>query len=109
MTDSSVTEAAEVTSAHLDTVYMALADEHRRQVLRYFLTTDETVASVDDLIDYAIENGTGDTTHDRLALTFHHIALPKLAELGAVEYDARDQEVRYRGHSLLERLLTTST
>ncbi|QLG27453.1 hypothetical protein HUG10_07770 [Halorarum halophilum] len=40
----------------------------------------------------------------RASIRFHHIALPKLAAVGLVDYDERTKTVRYHGHSRLEHI-----
>ncbi len=40
--------------------------------------------------------------HDQVAATVHHIHIPKLSEVGILEYDARSQAIRYRSHTALE-------
>jgi len=88
----------------VDGAFEALADEHRRRVVRYFQTVEEDVASVDALVDYASERSSETPTRDQLEVRFHHVTLPKLADLGVVEYDARSRTVRYCGPSLVDRL-----
>lgn len=90
----------------LDALFTALADEHRRQVVRYFISSQDHVASVADLIDDAVENGSGESSRDQLELVYYHATLPKLAALGVIEYNARSRTVRYRGSQELKRLLT---
>lgn len=98
-----------MSSNSLDTLFLALADEQRRQVLQYFQTTADDITSVEELITYTLEEGSDGTSHEQLELTFHHITLPKLADLGVIEYDARSQTVRYCGSPVLEQVLTVVT
>lgn len=72
----------------VDGLFEALADEHRRRVIQYFRTNDD-VATVDALVDHASERD--GSTRDRLEGRFHHVTLPKLADLGVLEYDARSR------------------
>lgn len=95
-----------MTEQLFDTLFLALADEQRRQVLQYFQTTANNTASVEELITYTLKEGSDDESHDQLELMFHHSTLPKLANLGFVEYDDRSQTVRYYGSPVLERALT---
>ena len=91
-----------------DELLSALTNQYCRFVLRYFRNTSEDAASVEDLsTSFARENG-GD--EDRAALHLHHTALPKLSDVGIVDYDARSTTVRYHGHPQLEdchRLLSS--
>lgn len=88
----------------LDALFTALADEHRRQVLRYFRAREDEIASVDDIVAFAHDSESR-LDRRRLELLFHHATLPKLADLGFVEYDPRSGTVRYRGTPVLERVL----
>lgn len=96
-------------SKRLNALFRALSSEHRRQVLRYFQTAKDEVATIDGLIDHIIEEGEGGPTRDQLELTFHHVTLPKLADLGVIEYDNRSGSVRYREPPVVERVLTVVT
>ncbi|WP_313691702.1 DUF7344 domain-containing protein [Halorarum halobium] len=80
-----------------------LATEESRATLDYFQSTSDDMASVAELADELNEYGTKDT--ERIAIQLHHSTLPKLADVGAVEYDPRSRTVRYRGHDELELLL----
>lgn len=86
-----------------------LADEHRRQVVRYFQTDGNTVASVDDLVEHVAGWEVSASDRERLAVTLHHVTLPRLDAAGVVEYDARSHTARYREAPSLERLLTLAT
>lgn len=44
----------------------------------------------------------------RVEVALHHHELPKLEQVGVIEYDARSRTVRYRGHPLLEELLAVA-
>lgn len=94
-------------SERVDTLFTALADEKRRQVVRYFETGEDDVASVADLVDHAAGEKPEEQTLDQLEMTFHHVTLPKLAELGIVEYNSQRWTVRYRGSPELGQMLTT--
>jgi len=88
-----------------DAAFSTLADEHRRDVLRYFSQSGATVASVDDLVDHAVERDGTPRERDHVRLAFRHATLPRLAESGVVEYDERSGTVRYRADPTIERLL----
>lgn len=89
----------------LDAAFSTLADEHHRHVLRYFLQTDDDVASLEDLVDHVLARADSAGDWERLACRFHHATLPKLDDAGFVEYDPRNNTVRYRPDSVVERLL----
>lgn len=105
MTGSSASDDEVTSSERIDALFEALADEHRRQVLRYFQTSDAEVASVGELADYALERESTPPSRERLVQTFHHTTLPALAAMDFVEYDPRGRTVKYRGSSGAERLL----
>lgn len=73
------------------TVHDLLASAYRRQVLRYLVTGDVDVASVADLVDELIDHDETADDRRRIAIKLHHVALPKLAAAGFIEYDARTQ------------------
>ncbi|UTF52964.1 DUF7344 domain-containing protein [Natronosalvus rutilus] len=70
-----------------------LASAYRRQVLRYLVAGEDDVASVENLVDELLSQD--EITDDRrhVAIELHHVALPKLAEAGFIEYDARTRTV----------------
>ncbi len=73
-----------------DDVYELLSDARRRAVLACVHDRSESLA-LDDLADQvAVAEGT-DRDHVRIGL--HHVTLPKLDDLGAIEYDSRHNEV----------------
>ena len=81
----------------------ALTDQHCRFVARSFRDASEDDASVEDLSTAFARENAGD--EDQAALHLHHTALPKLSDLGVVDYDARRKTARYHGHSDLEDVL----
>ena len=87
------------------TLHSILASEERRNVLRYFREGEADVATLDELAEElaARDGGVDDATEAKVVL--HHVALPKLTESGAIDYDPRTRTARYRGPSRLEALL----
>lgn len=90
----------------LDSLFTALADKQRRLVLQYFQSTDRSVASVAELVDYTAEATPESPSRDRLELRFHHCTLPKLDDLGVIEYDTQNRVVQYRGSPVVTEVLT---
>lgn len=86
-----------------DSPLTVLANPGCRAVLTYFRDTAAEVASVEDLADEINNQDHGGP--DLTAVQLHHATLPRLADAGVVEYDARSNAVRYRGHSELESLM----
>lgn len=79
----------------------ALANRYCRYVLSFCTESSDAVASVADLsAAIARTNDRPDTT--TVAIQLHHSDLPRLDDVGVVDYDARSKTVRYRGHPQLE-------
>ena len=82
-----------------------LSSEYRRQVVACFVETETSIASVADLAEYV--HAEGDDTSaslDRIKIRLHHVALPKLAATGVLDYDPRTRTVRYHGEPTLENI-----
>ncbi|MFC3477971.1 DUF7344 domain-containing protein [Halobacterium litoreum] len=75
-----------------DDLFVALADATRRRVLWYLRAEDEV--AVDDLVDVLAGWQLADTDvvdaadRERIAVSLHHVHLPRLANAGLVEWDA---------------------
>lgn len=69
--------------------YEAIADEDRRHIISTLLDS-ELVATVDELMD-AI--GAATTDSESLRLKLYHQHLPKLEDVGLIEYDWRSGDV----------------
>ena len=104
--------------AELDTVlsmnqlFDVLADERRRRLLCYLHRKDGDVASLVELIDYLVvqeADSVADLDTDDVAISLAHKHLPKLADVGLVEYDARSRTVRYRGGEAMASCLEKVT
>lgn len=81
----------------------ALADRPRRAVVSYLRDATSDGASVATLADaIATPDGSGP---DDVATRLHHDTLPRLDEIGVLEFDARSGTVVYRGDEDLEALL----
>lgn len=84
----------------LDRLFKLLANERRRRILFYLDGKEGDVASIVELIDYVVVHeaeSVDDLTSDEVAIALYHKHLPKLADAGLIEYDARSRTVRYRG------------
>ena len=89
-----------------EALHSILASEDRRNVLRYFRECEADVATLDELAeDLVARDGSVDDASEA-KVVLHHVALPKLAESGAIDYDPRTRTARYRGPSRLEALLS---
>lgn len=93
-------------SLSLDAVLYVLADQHRRDLLRYLVESPGDTCSFDECVSHLVrreaERGDERPASDQVEAMLHHVHIPKLIDTGVLEYDARSQEVRYRGHDRLE-------
>ena len=89
--------------ATADRVLGALASESRRAVLAHFEESIVETATLDDLTDALLARQTAieGQSPEQVRLRLHHVHLPKLADVGLLDYDPRMATVRYYGHSLL--------
>lgn len=121
--DAAVSDGAETDETGETESFGALADPHRRAVLRY-LATNESPVSIADLADYLTVEFEGDDrdpnhsssriaewgdallgTRRRVQISLRHVHIPKLADAGAVDFDidANTVSIRERGSKLLAR------
>jgi hypothetical protein len=87
----------------VDGALTAVADRRRRAVVRRLRARATGGATLEGLAE-SLAGTLGDDP-DRVAVELHHRHLPKLDDLGVVEYDARSHRVRYRGDESVEALL----
>lgn len=90
----------------VDTILSLLANTQRRELLHHLREASSETCAVDDCIAHILrreEAMTGERPgHDHVAARLHHVHIPKLAEAGVIDYDARSQTIRYWGHERLE-------
>lgn len=90
----------------IDAVLELLANKERRMLLAYFLENDDTDVDVEELVKYIMARKakrTGNQPgHDQVYTALMHIHIPKLADVGLIEYDERSEHLRYWGNALLE-------
>jgi hypothetical protein len=84
----------------LNYLFEALSHQYRRFVLYYFIEEDAEVADLDELVAYvaALDENVSEpseTERERLRTELDVIHLPRLAEVGPIEYDRRSRSVRY--------------
>lgn len=89
--------------AGVDAMLDVLGNRHRRRVLSALVGCNGPVA----LTDLAAEAGDGAAAPQHVRTTLHHVHLPKLDDIGLVEYDAvtRTAEGTARLRSVADRLL----
>lgn len=85
-----------------DELLTILADDRCRAILSHFQDSAADVATVGELVDEISKQDHGGA--ERAAIQFHHSVLPRMADTGVVDYDARSTTVRYRGHPELEAM-----
>lgn len=78
------------------------AAQQCRPILSYFQDSSEDTARLTDVIDTLEKGGHGD--REQVSMQLHHSALPRLAEVGYLDYDKRSDIIRYQGHPELEAL-----
>lgn len=97
-------------SVSVDPVIHAIADEHRRAVLRLLNRADGEAVHLDALADDVaerIDSGdlpAGEHRH-RIRIALHQIHLPKLRSYGLVCYDTETKQVRSTTGDLSQELL----
>ncbi len=97
----------------LETLVPLAADRRRRQALHHLRHETNGQTTIDDLIDALSdsESGPHDQQIDReeLAIQLHHVHLPKLTEVGVVDFDTTEGTVRYQPDEQIERILDELT
>lgn len=78
----------------LDRAFRALAHPVRRAVLAHHYRTGATTTTVDATREYLAASFES-LDEERAEILLRHVHLPKLRELGVVEYDERSGAVRY--------------
>lgn len=80
----------------------ACAPRYCVPVLRYFDRRSTDVATVDELTEVVCERTQSDTGEQTVAIQLHHSTLPKLDDVGLVDYDSRSRTVRHVGPPTME-------
>lgn len=91
--DNATARTIDGDSTSLDLVFEILSDRWCRFVLYAVTTADDDVTTVDQLLEevQALVDGDGHTPSKTL---FKHQTLPKLSDVGIIEYDPRSETVR---------------
>ncbi|RBI62440.1 hypothetical protein DMJ13_11285 [halophilic archaeon] len=90
-----------------DDLFDILSNQHRRYVLSYLRDADDDVSELAELADWVTTQEPGYTGDQReaVAIGLHHTHLPKLADYGPFDYDARRTTIRYHGGPELDRMV----
>lgn len=91
-----------LSSEAVDEFLRVLAHERCRFVLYYFARHSTEAATIDDLTDFIHDQNQRHVDPKRIRTRLHHVTLPRLADVGVLEYDARSNTARYRGQPTLE-------
>ena len=108
-TDRQPASVTEPSAPSLDVVFDALADRRRRYTLYYLHGISDGVATIDDISASVLaREPTPDDPDEhsrRVKTALQHVHVPKLEDLGVVEYDPRSETVRYWSQPALEEWL----
>lgn len=83
----------------VDRLLCTLGKQQRRAVVEYCRRHPERTIHVEELADYVVEarRRTGDDVDQQAVLSrLHHVDLPKLADVGVLEFDHQSGRLRYR-------------
>lgn len=105
--DEGETSDSDDDQASVGAVFDALADMRRRTALYFLIQRSDGVADIDELVEFITggDHGTCPADRDVVAAELHHRHLPKLEDVGVVEYDVRSGTVRYRGNEFVTDLV----
>lgn len=90
-------------------IHSILSSEERRHVVRFFEGREGNLATLDELADFLLDRVDGFDDSSEVKIVLHHSTLPKLDDIGAVEYDYRTNVTRYYGQSRLTKLVSVAT
>lgn len=93
----------------LNQAFDLLRNQRRRYVLKTLHATPQTVLSADDIADHILTHDPDAGDRDRVLVELHHTILPRLADDGIIDFDARTDTVRYHGSELVDDLLVALT
>jgi DNA-binding transcriptional ArsR family regulator len=95
-----------------DRILSAVANEHRRAILRSLNNVSDRTLEYDTLVDHVAErvedenmDGVSDEHRQRVRIALHHTHLPKLAEAGIIDYEAEAGHVQFVGGELEQDIL----
>lgn len=87
----------------LDELLSVLADCYCRSLLWYFQHSPGEVYETSNLATKIAQQEVEEV--DRIVIQLRHSTLPRLEDVGVIDYDSRNNTVRYLGHPDLEALL----
>lgn len=90
----------------LDEIFEILSHPERRELLYLLTEAEEEVTSLDEVASRLADRVARHRAHapDRthLQVSLQHVHLPKLVDLGLIEYDERREECRYLSDPTVE-------
>lgn len=93
----------------IDATLDLLAKWERREILTYLVDSSNQCATIADLVEHLIDRHAereGEVpAHDYLETTLLHTHVPKMADMGIIDYDERSKELRYWQNERLENWL----
>lgn len=92
----------------LSAAFSLLADRRRRYVLYHLIETDPDTVPFEEIRDRVLawERSDGiEAGPDRLSVSLRHQHLPKLDDVGLIDWDPDADRVAYHGQPLVERWL----
>lgn len=104
-------ESIDPTDATLsvDATLTLLSDGERRDILDILAFEADGSVNIDELVNRLVRRQTDRTgefpSPDSIEMRLHHVHLPKLVEVGVVEYDAQGGEIYYWSDDRLEEWL----
>jgi len=96
--------------ANLDAYLQLVAHQHRRKLLTQLRREGNGKTSIDDLVERLHEDGSVPahgprSDREQLAIQLYHSHLPKLADLGIIEYDLERGTIEYQPDEQIEAVL----
>lgn len=98
----------EYTTEEIDQRFELLDRYERRCIINFLQKTETEHVSISDVVSYLQNRDPTPDGHDRLTIALQHNHLPKLAAIGALDFDTGSGTVRYNGDDLVEALLETT-
>jgi hypothetical protein len=99
---------------NLDRVFGLLSHRYRRMILRYFYLNQRREADLDGLVRYIgdweseLRPDAAPARRDRIEVALVHNHLPRLEQMGVVDFEPETDSVRYRPYEELEQLLAAA-
>lgn len=87
----------------LDRLFRVLSNHRRRYVLYYLEDAENAIVTVTDLTNYVVQrerewkqnDDQPETDHrDEIRIDLHHNHLPRISDMGLIDYDARSKTIR---------------